>query len=435
VNPTGSATTYKFEYGTKEKELTKTTTPVSDLTGSTNQKVKAELSLESGTKYYFRISATNAGGTSTGVELNFTTPSPLWKIKETLNPGASDSNLYDVSCETSTSACTAVGTSTSSEVDSPMVQRWNGTSWSAQSPAKKSGTLPTRLFGVDCPSEARCMAVGNYQGSEGPVTVGELWNEGKWSVHTTPVPAESTSSELVGVGCSSTASCTAVGSAVVKGVETAIAAKWTSPNWAVSSIPIPEGAKSSRLEGIDCIWSNFCVAVGYYTDSGGSTESLVLFWSGSWSQQIVTDPEQAEASALTDVSCTPTPNRCTAVGVWANSAGEQFPVAHRFNGASTWTLQSTPTPSGSKASIFQDVSCATETSCSAVGGWIPVGGGVTKPLAAEWNGSSWSIQSTANPLGASFRSLLGVSCRSTSCMGVGWSTSSGKDTTLAEFRE
>lgn len=437
VNPNGGSTTYKFEYGTKEKELNKATAPVSDLTGSTSQKVKAEVSLEPGTKYYFRIFASNAGGASTGSELNFTTSGGLWKIKESPNPGASGSYLYDVSCEPSTSVCTSVGKSTSSGVDSPMALRWNGSSWSEQAPAKKSGATHTRLLGVDCPSETRCLAVGNHQSSEGPSVLSELWNESKWTVQTTPLPSESTSSEFVAIGCNSTANCTAVGSAVIGAVKKAIAERWTSPNWALSSIPIPEGAKSSQLDGVDCLWSNFCVAVGRYTTSGGSIKSLVVFWNGTeWALQTVTDPEKAVQSTLLDVSCTPTPNRCTAVGGWKNSANEQFPLAYRFNGVTTWTLQSTPSPAGSIASVLQEVSCATETACTAAGSWVSGGGGSNMTLAEVWNGSSWSIQGTPNPAGAAFSAFFGISCRSTSCMGVGWSANgSGIDTTLSEFRE
>lgn len=349
--------------------------------------------------------------------------SAAWTLQTTPSPPEGTANyLYDVSCEPSTNVCTSVGKSTTLGTDSPVAQRWNGTSWSAQTPAKKSGTLPTRLFGVDCPSETRCMAVGNYQSEAGPVGVDELWNENKWSVQSTPVPAEATSSEYVGVGCNNTAECTIVGSAVIGGVTKAIAAEWNSPTWTQMTVPIPEGATSSQLDGVDCLFSNFCVAVGRYTTSGGSIKSLVMFWNeGKWTLQTVTDPVGAVQSTLLDVSCTPTPNRCTAVGGWKNSALEQFTLAYRFNGVSTWTLQSTPNPTGSIASVFQDVSCATETSCTAAGSWVSGSGGSNQTLAEEWNGSSWSIQSTENPAGAGFDAFFGVSCRSTSCIGVGWS--------------
>ncbi|HEY5708026.1 MAG TPA: S8 family serine peptidase [Solirubrobacterales bacterium] len=436
VNPNGSETTYQFEYGTTKEYGSKApASPKSIGSGTSPVEVSEKIEgLKPETTYHFRLVATNGKGTTEGTDQTFTTPA--WEILSTPNPKeASDSNLYDVSCEPSTNVCTAVGKSTTSGVDSPVAQRWNGTSWSEQTAAKKSGSTHNRLFGVDCPSETRCLAVGNYQNSEGgPATLAEIWNESKWSVQSTPVPSEATSSELVAVGCNSTAQCRAAGSAVIGGVKTAIVEAWLSPTWTLQTIPIPEGATSSQLDGVDCLWSNFCVAVGRYTTSGGSIKSLAMLWNGtSWSLQTLTDPEGAVMSTLLDVSCTPSPSRCTAVGGWKNSANEQFTLAYRYNG-STWTLQSTPNPSGSIASVFQEVSCATETSCTAAGSWVESASNQT--LAEQWNGSSWSIQGTPNPSGATFSAFFGVSCRSTTCMGVGWSTDgSGADTTLAEIRE
>ncbi len=358
-----------------------------------------------------------------------TTPTP---------PKGTETKLFDISCKPSTSACTSVGVNIGGEGGEgpegiPIAQRWNGTSWSSQSPAKKLGVLPTNLFGVDCPSETRCMAVGYYEAGEGPVTVAELWNEGKWNVHTPPVPSESTSSGLNAVGCNSTANCTAVGSAVINEVMTAIAAKWNSPTWTSSPVPMPEGAEWSQLDGVDCLFSNFCAAVGNYVPNGGSEKSLVMFWNGEWKIHSLTNPVGAVESTLHDVSCTPTPNRCTAVGGWRNSKGEEFTLAYRFNGVTTWTLQSTPNPSGSVASVFQDVSCATETSCTAAGSWVSGSGGSDQTLAEEWNGSSWSEQSTANPAGAGFDGFFGVSCQEADCLGVGWSETA--NTTMAQIRE
>ncbi len=439
VNPNGTATTYQFEYGTTTSYGSKApASPESIGSGTSPVEVSEKIeSLKPETTYHFRLVATNENGAITeGEDQTFTTPA--WKILSTPNPKeASDSDLYDVSCEPSTNVCTAVGKSTKSGVDSPLAQRWNGSSWSEQSPAKKSGSTHNRLLGVDCPSETRCLAVGNYQKSEGgPATLGELWNESKWSVQTTPVPSEASSSELVAVGCNSTANCRAAGSAVIKGTKTAIVEAWASPTWSSQTVPIPEGATSSQLDGIDCIWSNFCAAVGRYTTSGGSVKSLVMFWNGTeWTLQSATDPEGATESSLLDVSCTPTPNRCTAVGDWKNSEGEQFTLAYRFNGVTTWTLQSTPNPAEGIESVLQDVSCASETSCTAAGSREGAEG-TTETLAEKWNGTSWSIQGTSNPSGAEFSSLFGVSCRSTTCMGVGWSTDgSGVDTTLGEIRE
>lgn len=430
IDPNGLETTYQFEYGTTLEYGSKSPAlPQSIGTGPVEVMKEIE-GLKAETTYHVRLVATNADGTAAGEDRTFTTAS--WEILSTPNPaGATTSNLYDVSCEPSTSVCTSVGKSTVSGADIPIAQRWNGSSWSEQAAAKKSGATHTRLFGVDCPSETRCLAVGNHQSAEGSSVLSEIWNEGKWNVQTTPVPSESTSSELVAIGCNNTAECTAVGSAVIGGVKKAIAMEWNSPTWTLQTVPIPEGAKSSQLDGVDCNWSNFCVAVGRYTTTSGSVKSLVMFWNGSWSLHSVTDPEGATQSTLRDVSCTHTPNRCTAVGSWTNESTKQLPLAYRFNGVTTWTLQSTPNPSGSSTSILQDVSCANETSCTAVGGR----NGSTWTLAEKWNGTSWSIQGTSNAKFPTTSTFSGVSCRSTTCMGVGWTTNTfwWVDSTLAEI--
>lgn len=442
VTPNGLATQYHFEYGLTTSYGSSAPVPDGSLASNLTmpQSVSQAITgLASGTTYHFRLVASNAEGITVGADQTLTTPA-VWATQSTPNPsGASRSLLYDVGCEPSTtSSCTAVGYSTSSGLDAPLAERWNGTSWSEQIAAKKAGATHTRLLGVDCPSTTRCIAVGNSETSgAGAATLGELWNEGKWSVQSTPVPGGATSSELAAVGCSSTASCVGVGHAMIGGVKTAIAERWASPTWTLQSIPIPAGATSSQLDGVDCIWSNFCVAVGRYTMAEGATKSFAIYWNGTWSLQSLTDPPEATQSALLDVSCTPTPNVCIAVGGWKNLEDEnnQSTLAYRFNGSS-WALHSTPNPPGSTASVLQDVSCATTSSCSAVGSWVSnSGGGSNLTLAEEWNGSAWSIQSSPNPSSSTFSAFFSSSCRGTSCLGVGWSTNaSGVSSTLAETR-
>jgi len=447
INPQGLPTQYYFEYGTTPTFGNKVPIPSGNISSNLYLNHTAShtvTGLLPNTTYYYRLVAANAEGTEDDFYYSFTTPA--WDIRTTPNPAGTSNRLHSVSCEpSSTSLCTAVGVSTSSGVDAPVAQRWDGASWSSQAPAKKSGAAHTRLFSVDCPSTTRCIAVGNYEVSgNGSATLAELWNNGSWSVQSTPVPSSATSSELTDVGCNSTANCMAVGSALINGVKTAIAAKWTSPTWAAEPIPIPAEAISSQLDGVDCLWSNFCVAVGRYTASTGLTKSLAIFWNGTnWSLQTPTDPSGATESTLLDVSCTPSPNACMAVGAWRNSAANgshQQTLAYRVT-ASSWTLQKTLNPAGSQnPNVFEDVSCAGATSCTAVGSWkwppVIFGGGSTRTLAEQWNGSSWSVQTTSDPSKATFSSLLGTSCRETKCIAVGWSTdTSGTNTTLAEIRE
>lgn len=60
------------------------------------------------------------------------------------------------------------------------------------------------------------------------------------------------------------------------------------------------------------------------------------------------------------------------------------------------------------------ISCASTTACTAVGGFGDA------PLAEHWDGTSWVIQPTATPVGATQVHLDGVSCTSVDdCMAVG----------------
>ena len=79
VNPQGSASTAHFVYGTDATLTpgTTTTIPIPDLTipaGTTDVPVPEPLTgLQPNTTYYYRVEATNTGGTTTGDILNFTT--------------------------------------------------------------------------------------------------------------------------------------------------------------------------------------------------------------------------------------------------------------------------------------------------------------------------------------------------------------------------
>jgi hypothetical protein len=74
VNPNGIATDAYFEYGTDPNLATFTVTSTQAMgSGSTDQSIAASVSLSAGTTYYFRVVATNAGGTTKGTILSFAT--------------------------------------------------------------------------------------------------------------------------------------------------------------------------------------------------------------------------------------------------------------------------------------------------------------------------------------------------------------------------
>src|SRR6516225_10958446 len=84
-----------------------------------------------------------------------------WRIQPVPSPpGAAWSALNGVACS-SPSACTAVGQAVSNQgASAPLAERWNGTQWRIQAtpnPPVGNGAL----FGVACTSSSACTAVGS----------------------------------------------------------------------------------------------------------------------------------------------------------------------------------------------------------------------------------------------------------------------------------
>ena len=146
-----------------------------------------------------------------------------WSIQSNPDPGNIGSDdFYGVSCA-STSWCVAVGdyVSNTTLLDLPLIESWNGKDWKvSSSPIPGEGTGDDALYGVSCVSASSCVAVGQYY--EANVTNGlletliESWNGTNWSI--TPSPSPGTVNNLNGVSCVSSKSCKAVG-AYITGME------------------------------------------------------------------------------------------------------------------------------------------------------------------------------------------------------------------------
>jgi hypothetical protein len=97
-------------------------------------------------------------------------------------------------------------------------------------------------------------------------------------------------------------------------------------------------------------------------------------------------------SELYGVSCS-TASACTAVGDQETGARVSAPLAERWNGTA-WTVQSTANPSGATSSYLLGTSCVSATACTAVGYAL---NSTYTTLAEGWNGTSWTIRATPTP--------------------------------------
>jgi hypothetical protein len=125
------------------------------------------------------------------------------------------------------------------------------------------------------------------------------------------------------------------------------------------------------------------------------------------------------------VSC-PSTALCTVVG--ANqviTADTADPIAARWNGIS-WSPESVPVPPGVAQASLVAVSCPSSSSCTALGVSHTSQQARPRAFAERWNGSAWSLQALPAPQGAIATNLLSLSCPSANrCQAVGYFERSG----------
>ena len=363
-----------------------------------------------------------------------------WVVDARPASQTTDPNVLDaISCPSSI-VCRAVGYDTQPIADDvSLAEAWNGTSWSIQTTPNPAGDPDNQLDGVSCPSANACTAIGSGANTtRGDLTLAESWNGTTWKSQTTENPAGATAAQLVGISCTSATACTAVGEYTnTSGANRALAESLVGSTWTTEAIPVPSGAAGTSLAGVSCS-GNTCVAVGSYQDSSGVTHGLAGFWAGNgWSVQANPEPAGAVSSQLDSVSC-PTASWCIATGAYTGPSGITAPLSASWDGT-TWDVQTPPAPAAALTSGLEGVSCTAVASCTAVGDYAFYGT-ESKPviqssgLAESWNGTAWTLETTPTPAGASGSELAGVFCTPQfGCTAVGdYTNASGVTHALAE---
>jgi hypothetical protein len=129
------------------------------------------------------------------------------------------------------------------------------------------------LDGVSCVSASACTAAGaDYTSTQGGPLI-ESWNGSTWSV--VPSPDKDDSSAFNGVSCASANACTAVGYYQAGALEKTLIESWNGATWSV--VPSPNkrfGANANNLAGVSCTAAGACVAVGHFTKGTNVNRTL-----------------------------------------------------------------------------------------------------------------------------------------------------------------
>jgi hypothetical protein len=337
-----------------------------------------------------------------------------WQIVPSPNSGTNDyNNLESVSCPSATN-CSAAGYYGQASTTLPLIEHWNGSSWSTQTvPHIGANDI---LYSIKCVSASSCMAVGAYGNPNRMLA--EHWNGTTWKILPIANPSGISNVPLDAVACTTASNCIALGQ-YTSGPNfpstDLLAEHWNGTSWKSQIISTPAGTSSGYLNSISCTSATACTAVGYDGTSTG-IGPLVERWNGtSWKTQQ--PPNLPPGDTLNSVKCN-SGTSCIAVGF------SEFAV---WNG-STWTAGTVPGNNRLDA-----ISCTSATACTAVG-WTS---DFSSLVAMYWNGTTWVNQAIPSPPGTATlgANLWSVSCTSaTSCTAVGryFTSSSGAASTLVE---
>ncbi|MFZ0665622.1 MAG: hypothetical protein WAM97_07690 [Acidimicrobiales bacterium] len=316
------------------------------------------------------------------------------------NPTPSDAMILGSTCTDAWNCWRdgAVVVSGNNQEFDGVMEHFDGSAWTAvPTEAPPSGSW--LLTSVTCVTADDCWAAGAIPTGPTPTPLVEQWNGSTWSI----VPTGPASGYLLGVGCAGADSCFAVGSNVDSSgnASTALMEQWNGSTWTVVNLP-DTGQTYSALNNVTCATASGCWTVGwsgpnqatgnflpiYPSEIGGN--ALIEQWNGS-SWAIVASPQPVGGSYLGGVTCVGAAD-CWAVGSVTNATGlADTALVEQWTGTA-WNEMATPQLDSQPGVLLESVTCVSASYCQAVGS-SGEENGITQgaaPASAFWNGSTWS---------------------------------------------
>ncbi|HJT80810.1 MAG TPA: hypothetical protein VJ719_06405 [Chthoniobacterales bacterium] len=203
-----------------------------------------------------------------------------WSAVTAANPGSLENYLYAVTCNSAVN-CWAVGEYSNGGSDHrTLIQRWDGASWRSVTSPNTGPMDGNHLYDVTCNSTSDCWAVGRAVIGGSGRTLILRWNGISWSLVTSP-NASSSDNYLNSVKCASASDCWAVGSTLINNIYQTLVEHWDGISWTIVPAPNISNAQFNAFLGLTCGSALDCWAVGYYTETGGASRTMVQHFSAS----------------------------------------------------------------------------------------------------------------------------------------------------------
>jgi hypothetical protein len=238
--------------------------------------------------------------------------------------------LYAVACP-SVSACVAIGSYLDSQghLQGLLLTGW-GTKWTAaKAPLPGTSSPGGDVTAVACPSASLCVAAGLYVDSSDQIQGLLLTGWGtRWAAKKAPLPPDASNPEpsLNSVACPTMTFCVVAGDYNSTSGPSGLILTGSGTSWTAAKAPLPAGATGGvrLLSAVSCPTAASCIAVGVYVDSSGGFQGLLLTRSGtSWTAAKAALPVGAAhipQASLQAVTC-PSSSSCVAAGFYNDSSG------------------------------------------------------------------------------------------------------------------
>jgi hypothetical protein len=363
-----------------------------------------------------------------------------WTVVSAPPPG--QAYLLSVSTDTNTDGW-AVGNVETSGKWMPLIDHWNGSSWTESTAPGYSSYYSATFDGVSASSTSDAWAVGYYNTAKDdyyPTTA--HWNGTSWSTVSAAqctTGGENVFADLTGVADISSTDAYAIGECVSHASQ--IMEQWNGTAWSTVTLPDPDPSDpglQQQLYGVSADSASDVWAVGTHLVVTGTTETFVpwsVHWNGS-SWTVVSMP--AVSSSNSAVFSVPravdaiSPTNVWAVGDYgaddSDGGTSTGTVIWHYNGTA-WSMVSSPTVG--TAPVLHAVTGLGTSQAWAVGYATPAGATEPQTFSLSWNGSTWSVVSSPDE-GTESMFVGAATTPGGTVNAVGWtSPSSGGYNTLA----
>ena len=333
----------------------------------------------------------------------------IWTVEKSKNPKhrqVNDTYFEGVSASGPGEAWAVGSYADKKALDDPLVEHWNGTTWSRVTVPQPTGQQAL-FHGVDDLAPTDAWAVGtSFSGGVGATPAGltliEHWDGNAWSIVPSPNPANGVNGDsdvleaISGTGPDDLWAA-GWGNDEDTGTIALLFEHWDGTAWQAATSPTPGGSFQFAF-GITAVSPDDVWAVG--SDETGQPVTLTANWNGkAWS--ITPAPNlnggPDAQNELTGVSATGADN------VWASGFADNVndenladPFVLHWNGKA-WTLTKVPNPNASKeGSRLNSIRALSPKDVWAVGQTQKNNGSILT-LAEQYNGSSWTVSTSPDP--------------------------------------